>query len=120
MLGKITPFSLPQPDDPEPRSLGILTPFVAHLLKGLHSFPQSHRTMASETDPKPNSDSPRGSALAKFSGVGIQMLAIIGVFTWLGTWADGRFGSGPWGTVVLMLLGVFLAMYQVIRAVSEK
>lgn len=70
---------------------------------------------------RPDPDARRNSSnFVKFSGVGLQMLAIIGVFTWLGIWADGRFGSSPWGTVMLMLLGVFLAMYQVIRAVSEK
>ncbi|ALD22804.1 hypothetical protein AM218_12815 [Hymenobacter sp. DG25A] len=58
--------------------------------------------------------------IGRYSGMGIQMLATIGLSTWLGVWLDGRFGSGPWGTVVLTLLGVFLAMYQVIRSVSEK
>lgn len=76
--------------------------------------------MPANTPPKPDSDSNRGGNLAKFSGVGLQMLATIGICTWLGTWLDGRYESGPWGTVVLTLLGVFLAMYQVIRAVSEK
>lgn len=69
--------------------------------------------------PPPNSRPPRGSNFAKYSGLGIQMLAIIGLGTWLGTWLDTRFGIGPWGTVVLMLLSVFLAMYQVIRSVSD-
>ena len=53
-------------------------------------------------------------------GVGFQMLATIGLSTWLGIWLDGRFGSGPWGTVVFTLAGVFVAMYIVIREVSEK
>ena len=68
--------------------------------------------------PKPASDKMR--TVGKYSGLGIQMLATIGLSTWLGVWLDDRFGSGPWGTVVLTLLGVFLAMYQVIRSVSEK
>ncbi|MBD2713795.1 AtpZ/AtpI family protein [Hymenobacter sp. BT646] len=53
-------------------------------------------------------------------GVGFQMLATIGLSTWLGIWLDGRFSSGPWGTVVLTLAGVFVAMYLVIREVSDK
>ncbi|MBC8081806.1 MAG: AtpZ/AtpI family protein [Hymenobacter sp.] len=74
--------------------------------------------MAASPPPKPVSPPPRGGNFAKYSGLGIQMLAIIGLGTWLGIWLDGRFGIGPWGTVVLMLLSVFMAMYQVIRAVS--
>ncbi|HLK97146.1 MAG TPA: AtpZ/AtpI family protein [Hymenobacter sp.] len=70
--------------------------------------------------PTPDSPPPRGGNFARFSGLGIQMLATIGLCTWLGTWVDGRFGSGPWGTVVLTLLGVFTAMYLVIRGVAEK
>ncbi|AII51656.1 hypothetical protein N008_06620 [Hymenobacter sp. APR13] len=53
-------------------------------------------------------------------GVGFQMLATIGLCTWLGVWLDGRYGSEPWGTVGLTLFGVFVAMYLVIREVSEK
>jgi len=68
---------------------------------------------------KPDGPPPRGSNFAKYSGLGIQMLAIIGLGTWFGVWLDGRLGSSPWGTVVLMLLSVFAAMYQVIRSVSS-
>lgn len=75
--------------------------------------------MADPSTPKPDSSGPRGGNFAKYSGLGIQMLAIIGLGTWLGVWLDGRFGIGPWGTVVLMLLSVFVAMYQVIRSVSN-
>ncbi len=71
------------------------------------------------TSPTPNPGPPRGGNFGKFAGLGMQMLATIGLCTWLGVWLDGRYGSGPWGTVVLTLLGVFAAMYQVIRAVKE-
>jgi ATP synthase protein I len=64
--------------------------------------------MPSSSTPKPDSTPPRGGNFAKYSGLGIQMLAIIGL------------GIGPWGTVVLMLLSVFIAMYQVIRSVSSE
>lgn len=76
--------------------------------------------MSSSPTPKPGSTPPRGGNFAKYSGLGIQMLTIIGLGTWLGVWLDGRFGIGPWGTVVLMLLSVFIAMYQVIRSVSSE
>lgn len=70
--------------------------------------------------PTPNPQAPRGGNFGRFMGVGFQMLATIGLSTWLGIWLDGRFGSGPWGTVVFTLAGVFVAMYIVIREVSEK
>lgn len=67
-------------------------------------------------DPRPAG----GKNFGKFIGAGMQMLVIIGLFTWAGFWADGHFHASPWGTVVGSLLGIFLALYQVIRAVSEK
>ena len=69
--------------------------------------------------PTPNHDSDR-SALAKYSGIAVQMFAIIGLSTWAGVWLDGHFQSKtPWYTVGLTLGGIFLALYQVIRSVSS-
>ncbi|WBA41466.1 MULTISPECIES: AtpZ/AtpI family protein [Hymenobacter] len=68
----------------------------------------------------PTPPMPPGGNFARFMGVGFQMLATIGLCTWLGVWLDGRYGSEPWGTVGLTLFGVFVAMYLVIREVSEK
>lgn len=50
----------------------------------------------------------------------MQMLVVIGLSAWGGVTLDKKMGWEPWGTIVLTLLGVFIAMYQVIRAVSEK
>lgn len=72
------------------------------------------------TSPAPNPQRPRGNNFIKYSGLGLQMLAVIGLGTWLGIWLDGRFGSSPWATIVLMLVSVFAAMYQVIRSVSNE
>lgn len=59
------------------------------------------------------------SALGRYSGVGVQMLVTIGLSTWLGIWLDEKLGWSPWATVVFSLLGVFVAMYQIIRVVSN-
>ncbi|WP_400192502.1 AtpZ/AtpI family protein [Hymenobacter sp. B81] len=67
----------------------------------------------------PDSEQKRSSQLARYSGVGVQMLVVIGLSTWLGTWLDGKYGWSPWATVVLALLGVFIAMYQIIRAAAN-
>ncbi|QHJ08625.1 AtpZ/AtpI family protein [Hymenobacter busanensis] len=76
--------------------------------------------MPEPTKPQPpNSDQKQSSQLARYSGVGMQMLATIGLSTWLGIELDKRMGWSPWATVVLALLGVFAAMYQIIRAASR-
>jgi F0F1-type ATP synthase assembly protein I len=75
--------------------------------------------MPSPPVPEPASNT-RVRAFAKYSGIAFQMLAIIGGFTWLGTWLDERYQSkNPWYTVGLMLVGVFLAMFQIIRSLTK-
>ena len=60
------------------------------------------------------------SALARFSGIAVQMVAIIGLSAWAGVWLDGHFHpKTPWFTIGLTLAGVTLAMVQVIRAASR-
>ena len=61
----------------------------------------------------------RQSQIGKYSGVGVQMLVTIGLCTWLGIWLDEKYGWSPWATVILSLLGVFAAMYQIIRSVAN-
>jgi len=72
--------------------------------------------------PPPDStpSDPDRSALAKYSGIAVQMAAIIGLSTWAGVWLDGHFRPHtPWFTIGLTLTGIFLALYQVIRSVSR-
>lgn len=48
------------------------------------------------------------------------MLATIGLSTWAGYWLDGHFqNKTPWFTLSLMLLGLFAALYNVIRSVTK-
>jgi uncharacterized membrane protein len=54
----------------------------------------------------------------KFSGIGIQMIIIICLFSFLGVWLDGVFPNDySIYVVVFSLLGVALAMYYVIKQV---
>ncbi|MEJ7661930.1 MAG: AtpZ/AtpI family protein [Hymenobacter sp.] len=74
--------------------------------------------------PRPPADADEtarnSSALAKYSGIAIQMFAIIGLSTWAGVWLDGRFHTTtPWYTIGLTLTGIFLALFQVIRSVTQ-
>ncbi|GAB3734100.1 hypothetical protein GCM10027594_15660 [Hymenobacter agri] len=62
----------------------------------------------------------RLQAVVKYSGLAFQMLAIIGGCAWLGYWLDGKFATQPWLTIVLLLLGVFAAVFQVIRSLTKE
>jgi ATP synthase protein I len=78
------------------------------------------RMATNSTPPTPDESSTDRSALAKYSGIALQMFAIIGLSTWAGVWLDGHFQSKtPWFTIGLTLGGIFLALYQVIRSVSS-
>lgn len=61
---------------------------------------------------------PKLSKYARYSSLVIQMGALIGFFTWLGTFLDKKFHSETaWWTIGLSLFGVFAGLYLVIRDV---
>ena len=67
-----------------------------------------------ENDKKPGS----ASKYARFSGLGVQMGVIIGLFTWLGTYLDERYQTKtPWWTIGLSLFGVTAGLYLMIKEV---
>ena len=56
----------------------------------------------------------------KFSGVGFQMIAIIGMFTFAGYKIDeSAHHTVKWVTAALSLTGVFISLYVVIRSLKE-
>lgn len=60
------------------------------------------------------------SKFARFSSLGIQMGAIIALFTWLGTYLDGKYQvNPPWWTIGLSLFGVIASLTLVIREVMK-
>ncbi len=60
------------------------------------------------------------SKFARFSGLGIQMGAIIAGFTWLGTFLDQKYAiKTPWWTIGLSLFGVMAGLYLVIKEVIK-
>lgn len=70
--------------------------------------------------PKPDTPADQASSVAKYSGIAFTMLAIIGLSTWAGIWLDGHFhNTTPWYTLGLMLLGLFVALYNVIRSLTK-
>lgn len=57
---------------------------------------------------------------AYFSGLGFQMIAIIGLFTYLGYRLDQSYATEtPVWTAILSLTGVCLSIYFVIRSVTR-
>lgn len=57
----------------------------------------------------------------KYSGMGFQMLATIGLFAFAGYKIDGyRDSHRPIFTALLGVLGVIVSLYQVVRQLNSK
>ncbi len=57
----------------------------------------------------------------KYAGMGVQMLAIIGIFTWAGLKLDKRSGNEyQIYTAILALLGVIIGIYTMLKDFIHK
>lgn len=55
-----------------------------------------------------------------FTAIPVQMILVIYVFYRVGSWADKKYGIvNEWGTKIVTLLGIFIALYQVISQVNK-
>jgi F0F1-type ATP synthase assembly protein I len=52
----------------------------------------------------PNAGKSTGHRPADLAGIGVQFVAVLLVFLFLGKWLDERLGTSPW----LLMIGVFL------------
>ncbi len=70
---------------------------------------------------KPGDDNNKGTNnYLKFTGMGFQMIAIIGAFAYGGYKIDeAGHHAVKWATAALSLTGVFISLYLVIRAIKE-
>jgi ATP synthase protein I len=60
------------------------------------------------------------NAYVKYSGLGFQMIAIIGVFAFAGYKIDeSAHHQVRWATAVLSLVGVFISLYIVIVSLKK-
>ena len=60
------------------------------------------------------------NAYAKYSSVGFQMIAIIGIFTYAGYKIDeSAHHTVKWVTAILSLIGVFISLYVVIVSLKK-
>lgn len=55
----------------------------------------------------------------KLSSAAIQMAAVIGGFTWLGTYLDTKYSTDSLFTIIGALLGVGIGLYLVIKEVNQ-
>jgi F0F1-type ATP synthase assembly protein I len=53
--------------------------------------------------------------LARYSGLGLQFAATVGVFAFLGRWLDGRLGSSPGCLLAGVFLGFGLGLYSMTK-----
>ena len=60
------------------------------------------------------------NAYAKYSGLGFQMIAVIGVFAFAGYKIDeSAHHQVKWATAALSLIGVFISLYIVIVSLKK-
>ena len=83
------------------------------------SDPRSGDGAARSTETRRKQAVSTASSYAKYSGLGIQMILILGLFTYGGYRLDEYLHSDPWGTVVGSLLGVGLALYVPLRQLTK-
>lgn len=72
-------------------------------------------------DERKKDDKNKGlNSYVKYSAVGFQMLATIGLFTFIGYKIDKYRGSSqPIFTALISLIGVIISLFQVIRQINK-
>ena len=72
-----------------------------------------------EQKENPGNNKP-GNNYMKFTSVGFQMIAIIGIFTYAGYKIDQSASHKvQWVTAILSLTGVFISLYVVIKSLKS-
>ncbi|MBS1521079.1 MAG: AtpZ/AtpI family protein [Bacteroidetes bacterium] len=72
-----------------------------------------------KNEPDGNDESPM-NAYVKYSGLGFQMIAVIGVFAFAGYKIDeSAHHQVKWVTALLSLIGVFISLYIVIVSLKK-
>jgi F0F1-type ATP synthase assembly protein I len=72
-------------------------------------------------DPEDRKDENSAGNFVKYTSIGFQMLATIGLFAFIGHKLDEKQqNQKPILTAILSLLGVILSLYQVIKQLNKK
>lgn len=73
------------------------------------------------SDSEENKQGKEATNFARYTGIGFQMLAIIGVMTFIGYKIDSyRHSEKLFFTAIFGLLGVIVSLYQVVRSLNIK
>ncbi len=85
----------------------------------------NHQPQQNNPDPQKkrteNKDNNSVKSFARYTGIAVQMIVIIGIMTFAGVKLDERRGAEtPVFTLILSLLGVFAAIYTAIRDLLKK
>lgn len=66
---------------------------------------------------KPNSASKpsSGREFYKYSGLGFEFVVIVGIFAFIGEWADRKWGWAPWGLLVGLGVGLTTGLYFLVK-----
>ena len=76
--------------------------------------------MANQEPKNKDNNENRVNNYIKYSGLGFQMIAIIGAMTFAGYKLDDHYKhTTPWLTAALALSGVFISLYIVIKSISN-
>jgi F0F1-type ATP synthase assembly protein I len=54
----------------------------------------------------------------RYSAIGLEMVIAIAVGLFFGNWLDGRFGTGPWLTILFGLFGTAAAFKGILRHIK--
>jgi len=66
----------------------------------------------------PGKQTQRGDAARAYS-LGFELVCAVAGFVLVGVWIDRHYGSGPWGTLVCLCLGLIGGFYNLIRGASR-
>lgn len=64
-------------------------------------------------DGKPSNRPTMGST--RLAGAGVELAATIGVACLVGYWIDRKFGTEPWGLLILAAIGIVGGLYNLVR-----
>ncbi len=56
---------------------------------------------------------------AKYSSMPFEFFVMIGGGAWLGSWLDKKFGTNPWLTFILAIVGFGAALYHILSSIKK-
>ncbi len=66
----------------------------------------------------PNAGKSKAPGAADMAGIGVQFVAVLLVFLFLGKWLDERLGTSPWLLMIGVFLGFGLSLLYIYRRLS--